>query len=164
MDSGTAVPWLVSFTNQLKLKLPANSIITHSPQAPYFMKSNPGGGYYTVNQQAGSAIDWYNVQFFNQVSSAYSTYETLFVKSDGWANSTAVLELESEGIPLQKIVVGKPIAQSEASNTGYIPLDSFSSIILEALESTSWRAGIMGWEYDLDTTGNWINTLAADFL
>ena len=35
-------------------------------------------------------IDFYNIQFYNQATTAYDTYATLFLKADGWAEKTAV--------------------------------------------------------------------------
>lgn len=161
MDSGAGVDWLITCTNTLRSLLPASKgyIITHAPQAPYFMSSYAQGGYLTVDKQAGDAINWYNVQFYNQGSSEYETYETLFVSSDGWATNTAVLQMQSSGISLDKIVVGKPVTQAGVDNTGYDTLSELSSIISQALSETSWNTGIMGWEYSLDYNGTWVDTL-----
>ena len=64
--------WLITLTTLLRQKLPAGSIITHAPQAPYFSKGlYPQGGYLTVDQQVGSMIDFYNVQFYNQGVGTY---------------------------------------------------------------------------------------------
>ena len=41
----------------------------------------------------------------NQGTSAHSTYPMLFETSDGWAT---VSEIANKGIPMSKIVVGKP--------------------------------------------------------
>jgi len=165
MDSGAGVNWIINCTLTLRQLLPASSgyIITHAPQAPYFMPSYAQGGYLTVDQQAGSAINWYNVQFYNQGNSAYSTYNTLFVSSDGWAGDTSVSQMAANGIPLAKIVVGKPVTAADADNTGYVDPNTLASFFSQALSQTSWSAGVMGWEYSDDMNGNWISTLAAPF-
>ena len=61
MDSGSGVQWLITCTNTLRSLLPASEgyIITHAPQAPYFMSSYAQGGYLTVDKQAGASINWY---------------------------------------------------------------------------------------------------------
>ena len=91
-----------------------------------------------------------------QGTSEYETYETLFEESDGWATSTAVLQMNANGIPLDKIIVGKPVTTAGVVNTGYDSLNELTSIIGEALSETSWRSGVMGWEYSLDRNGTWI--------
>jgi len=162
MDAGTGVSWIVQCTQTLASLLPGY-IISHAPQAPYFMTSYPQEGYLGVNSQVGNSITWYNVQFYNQGTSDYLTYQTVFVSSDGWATNTSILQIAAAGIPLQKIVLGKPVTQAGVSNTGYVDLSTLTSIVDQGLSSSSWRAGIMGWEYDLDLNGDWINTLAAQF-
>ena len=111
MNYGEGVNWVIDFTNELRTLLPSSQgyIITQAPQAPYFASSYPQGGYLTIDKEVGYAINWYNVQFYNQGSSNYNTYETLFVESDGWAVNTAILQLADGGIPLQKIVLVTPL-------------------------------------------------------
>lgn len=66
MEAGTAEAWLISFTKKLRSELP-DHIISHAPQAPYFKSEYyQNGGYVTVDQEVGSLIDFYNVQFYNQ--------------------------------------------------------------------------------------------------
>ena len=46
-QKGTGEAWLIAFTTQLRNALP-NAIITHAPQAPYFVgdiRQYPKGGY-----------------------------------------------------------------------------------------------------------------------
>ena len=46
---GTGEEWLITFTKQLRKRLPEH-IITHAPQAPYFNKAYyPKGAYVTVH-------------------------------------------------------------------------------------------------------------------
>ena len=100
MEMGTGVPWLISFTIQLRQRLPRPYVICHAPQAPYFYeKRYPHEGYIGVNKEVGHMIDFYTIQFYNQESSRYDTYETLFKASTGWAPGTSVKELIEKGIP-----------------------------------------------------------------
>ncbi|ETO30277.1 hypothetical protein RFI_06844 [Reticulomyxa filosa] len=64
-------------------------------EAPYFGGKSlySQGGYLTVQQNVGKDIDWYNVQFYNQGSSDYSTFATLFQSANGWAANTAVYQM-----------------------------------------------------------------------
>jgi len=167
MNQGRAEAWLISFTQQLRKQLPREQgyIISHAPQAPYFLgKPNyPNGAYITIDQAVGNLIDFYNVQFYNQGSSDYTTYQTLFQQADGWSPNTAVFQIHSKGIPLERIVVGKPITQADADNTGYVPMDQLQGIISQAARSTSWRTGVMGWEFVHDNNGDWSKKMASAF-
>jgi len=44
----------------------------------------------------------------------------LFKVSNGWSTGTAVKQLIDVGIPMNKIVVGKPATQVDAANTGTV--------------------------------------------
>lgn len=53
------VDWLVSFTTELRAKLPSpDYIITHAPVGPWFEKGYTGGGYLAVDTAVGDLIDW----------------------------------------------------------------------------------------------------------
>jgi chitinase len=68
-----------------------NHIITHAPQAPYFKSEYyMNHGYVTVNNNVGSTIDFYNIQFYNQGPNAYTTYSDLFTNSLGYFSGTSV--------------------------------------------------------------------------
>jgi len=166
MNAGKGEDWLISITKTLRELLPQGKyIISHAPQAPYFMgkPQYPNGGYLTVDAAVGDLIDFYNVQFYNQGTSAYSTYNTLFQQTDGWAKGTSVMEMEHAGIPLSRILIGKPITQGDASNTGYIPVGTFRSILQQAMSSIQWKGGFMGWQFKSDTDGSWSHQLASVF-
>ena len=54
---------------------------------------------------------------------SYDTYEKLFLKSNPPGQDpkgTSVKELIQRGIPSEKIVVGKPVTQKDAYNTGWV--------------------------------------------
>lgn len=87
----TAEQWLTDFTTKLRELLP-QSLIVHTVNAAYFVgqPTYPNGAYLTVNENVGSKIDLYNVVYYSQSNSLYSTAETLFTKSTGWASKTAV--------------------------------------------------------------------------
>lgn len=73
-----------------------------------------------VHKAVGSTIDFYNIQFYNQGDTTYDTYEKLFLKSGGYFPGTSVNELIQQGIPSNKIVVGKPVTKQDAYNTGTV--------------------------------------------
>lgn len=91
MKRGTGEAWLITFTKVLRKELP-NHVLTHAPQAPYFKNEYyTHGAYKTVHDSVGSLIDFYMVQFYNQVDSKYDTYNELFVHASGSDfNGTAI--------------------------------------------------------------------------
>jgi chitinase len=163
MEAGTGEQWLITITKTLRNLLPKSQgyIISHAPQAPYFMGAPkyPKGGYLTVDKEVGSLIDFYNVQFYNQGTSTYDTYDTLFQSANGWATGTSVHQLISAGIPASRIVVGKPITTGDATNTGYVPVNQLAQYFSTA-RGTGWSTGFMGWQYKSDPDGSWSTRLA----
>ncbi len=69
----------------------------------------PNGGYLRINQEVGQMIDYFNIQFYNQESTPYDTYECLFLQSLGWALGTSIKEIMQKGVPSKKLLVGKPV-------------------------------------------------------
>uniref|UniRef100_A0A6B2LAJ2 chitinase n=1 Tax=Arcella intermedia TaxID=1963864 RepID=A0A6B2LAJ2_9EUKA len=166
MEAGTGEQWLINITRTLRQLLPKEKgyIISHAPQAPYFMGTSkyPKGGYLTVHKAVGDLIDFYNIQFYNQGNSQYSSFETLFVSSDGWASQTSVGEMITNGIAPNKIVVGKPISRGDVVNTGFVPVDSLAQFLQQG-RGKGWNAGFMGWQYKSDSDGSWSQTLSKAF-
>ena len=175
MESGTAVPWLIEMTNAMIKKFKATGkkyIITHAPQAPYFIDGKYPKNYVDLHNSTlsdgstvGDNIDSYLVQFYNQGSSSYSTYTSLFVKSNGWSVGTSVSEIAKKGIPKSKITVGKPITQADVVNSGYVAVDQLASFIKTARQAGNvWAndadvGGVMGWKFQSDRNGGWIKQL-----
>lgn len=159
MDSGTGEQWLITFTTILRNQLPGY-IISHAPQAPYFCKEYyVNGAYWTVDNKVGDLIDFYNIQFYNQGANRYDTYTTLFVTSGGPFNGTSVSEIVARGVPSKKLVVGKPVTQGDASNTGVINLATLGSALTQGYKDYKWYAGAMFWQYPSDSSGAGISTV-----
>jgi len=165
MNAGKGEAWLIAITQTLRQKLPNSKgyIITHAPQAPYFTGKSvyPNGGYLTVDAVVGNLINFYNVQFYNQGTSMYETYATLFQTSDGWAANTAVFQI-AQNVNISRIVVGKPVTTGDVNNSGYVPVTQLAQYLALGVQA-GWHTGVMGWQYPDDTNGNWIKTLSQSF-
>ena len=177
MEAGTAVPWLIEMMDAMVKKFKATGkkyIITNAPQAPYFIDGKYPQNYVAFHKSllsdgttVGDNIDSYLVQFYNQGSSTYSSYTSLFETSDGWSYGTSVKEIANKGIPMSKIVIGKPITQADAANTGYVPTGELASILQTARQSGNvWAkdedvGGVMGWRFQSDRQGAWASQLNA---
>jgi len=161
-DDGTGTSWLVEATKEAKRVFPG-AIITHAPQAPYFTTQFTAN-YLNVEVQVGSMIDFYNIQFYNQDSTTYDTYETLFERSNGWSLGTSVMEIANSGIPMSKIVIGKPVTKAGVVNSGFVEMNQLDSLFREAASKGTLPRGFMGWQWSLDIQelgGAWAPTLSA---
>jgi len=153
---GVAEQWLIDFTHTLRAALPAgNYIITHAPVAPWFSPIYKAGAYLKVHQEAGNAIDWYNVQFYNQGDTEYTTCSGLFIASSSAWPQTAVFQIASSGVSLSKIVIGKIGIPSDAAN-GYMDPATLSRCLALA-RIRGFNGGVMVWEYP-DAMSSWIIT------
>ncbi|KAJ3075539.1 hypothetical protein HDU98_007785 [Podochytrium sp. JEL0797] len=159
--------WLIALTQELRKQLPSpRYLISHAPQAPYFDNTGkvyPSGAYLAVDKAVGNLIDFYNVQFYNQGTPSYETCETLLFSDDpnSWVFGTNVFGIAASGIPLNKIVIGKPVtAEGTGGGTGYMSPALLQSCLKQA-GAKGWNAGAMGWRYGLDSQGQWAETLTA---
>ena len=73
--AGKGEEWLITLTTVLRQNLPADAIITHAPQAPYFggVSLYPNNAYLAIDQAVGSMIQFYNIQFYNQGVGMYDS-------------------------------------------------------------------------------------------
>jgi len=160
-SSQQTIDWVVNVTDATKSVLGAGGIISHAPQAPYFGlvgASNtwvgPLGGYSAVEKRTKN-VDFYNVQFYNQGAQCYTDYNGLFISSCSVFPGTSVTEIQKSGIPLNKIVVGKPVTASSASN-GWVAPATLGGWFKTAKSSLGWNTGVMGWEWSSNSVAAWI--------
>ncbi|KAI1792510.1 glycoside hydrolase [Ganoderma leucocontextum] len=158
---GSAEKWLADFTKQIRTHLPKGTyILTHAPVAPWFTVNNAfkAGAYSKVHKTVGAQIDWYNVQFYNQGSTMYTTCSNLLTKSGGSWPKSSVFEIHASGVDLNKIVIGKPaLAAGDATNGGYISPSTLATCLATAKKS-GWHAGVMVWQFP-DGAASWIKTV-----
>ncbi|KAK0488964.1 glycoside hydrolase family 18 protein [Armillaria novae-zelandiae] len=158
MNTGIAEAWLTTFTKQLRVKLPQGSyIITHAPVAPWFTPTHyPGGGYLKVHANVGSLIDWYNVQFYNQGATEYTTCAGLLTTSSSTWPQTALFQIANSGVPLAKLVIGKPATAGDAGS-GFMTTSTLATC-LQTAKNQGWNGGAMVWQYP-DAGASWIATV-----
>lgn len=163
-----AIQWTVDATKALRNALGQNAVITHAPQAPYFSRHYGNAPYLAIDKQVGHLIDFYNIQFYNQGSSSYDTYNSLFVTSTGWSSQSSVGEINAAGVPLSRIVVGKPMKKTDVSksNTGWVSASELVSFITQAKQAqpSLLPAGVMTWQFHSDNDSKtWSETIASSF-
>jgi len=119
---GSFQTFLIDCTNAARSILGDSSLISHAPQAPYLGQwAGPTLGYVAVLEH--TSIDFLNIQFYNQGPGEYTTYENLMINEgeDSWLAGSAVKEMIDSGVPVGKIVIGKPIGPTGYANNGYVP-------------------------------------------
>lgn len=156
MDAN-AINWLIHVTNAVKA-VDKTLQISHAPQAPYF--TGQGKGYQEVDQKTDGAIEFYLIQYYNQGTwgyQSYSNYDSMFEKvyEKQYENPTAIPSITDSGIAAEKLIIGKPIAESDAENTGYIKPSVLCGIIEKAMKNAIPFGGVMGWCIDSDEDGSW---------
>ncbi|KZP12797.1 glycoside hydrolase family 18 protein [Athelia psychrophila] len=144
-QNGSAENWLISFTNALRAELPVGQyILTHAPVAPWFSPTHyASGAYLKVNQEVGSQIDWYNIQFYNQGTTEYTTCASLLTTSSSTWPNTALFQIAASGVPENKLVIGKPGNSADADN-GYIAPATLATCVAQA-KAKGWSGGVMSW-------------------
>ncbi|KAG1869320.1 glycoside hydrolase family 18 protein [Suillus tomentosus] len=152
--TGAAEQWLGNFTTQLRTQLPQGQyILTHAREFSPDMWG--GGGYLWVNSVVGDMIDWYNVQGTTE----YTTCDGLLYNSSTTWPESALFQIADSGVPLDKLVIGKPATAAQATN-GYIDPSLLASCVSSAYAS-GWDGGVMVWEYPY-AESSWIATVRGD--
>ncbi|AYV84706.1 MAG: glycoside hydrolase [Hyperionvirus sp.] len=148
------IDWTKLLNNKSREILGSNKLLTHTPEALYFGQigsttswAGTSGGYTSVYDN-NKTIDWFNIQFYNKASSAYNIYTTLFNESDGYALGTSLTEIASYGIPLEKLIVGKPLSPSNTANNGYITPNNLRNYFIQAQNNLGWNAGVMFFQWN----------------
>jgi len=163
------INWFVDVTNACRTALGDGGIISHAPQAPYFgaeggsgQWTGPSGGYTAIEKRTN--IDFYNVQFYNQGASCYTDYNGLFKSSCSTFPGTSVSEINAAGVPLAKIVVGKPVTIGDAGN-GHVEPATLGGWFRQGASELGWNGGIMGWQWgEKNTLTSWLNNILSSNL
>lgn len=152
MSTANTIKWVVDATNAARSILGSSAIITHAPQTPYFGSSNGwADAYHTIYAQAPS-INYFLVQYYN--NGLATTYASIFTDNNG----KTVTNIAAGGIPLNKIVVGKPV--NSADGNEWISAATFRTFVTQAKTNLGWNGGVMGWQWhDQTTNTNWIRTI-----
>lgn len=73
-------------------------------------------------------------------------WQTLINQSGGYWPGTSVMEMNSYAkVPLDKIVIGKPLDAGKADN-GYMSPESLNACVKMA-RGKGWNGGVMFWEW-----------------
>jgi|SRR5579862_3048872 chitinase len=172
MNSKQTLNWLITCAVTCRKIIGNNKSLSFAPQAPYFGKIGDStsfvgvlGGFTALELAIPTTIDFYNVQFYNQGPGCYISYEGLFVNSriggcsDIAFHGTSISEIAQNGVPLNKIVLGKPFLRSDAGND-FVNIGDLKMWIDKARNELGWDAGIMTWQWhNFKTAKKWIDFL-----
>ncbi len=162
------IAWLVTLNEATRAVLGSGRLITHAPQAPYLSVPGSQGtwagttGGYTAVFQAGN-VDFLNIQYYNQGSGCYQTYDDIFVSPCSSFPSTAISQLSQNGkvMPLSALVVGMPVAPNDASQP-FPNASTLHDMFTQANSSLGWTAGVMGWQWHADGSARtWLQTIVS---
>jgi chitinase len=92
------------------------------------------------------------IQYYNQGDDQYNTCENLLFDSGSSFPDSSVFQTHTvSGVPLEKLVIGKPINAGAAAN-GYMDAATLNGCVNQA-KAKGWNAGVMYWEYDSTAVG-----------
>lgn len=167
MDSLETVEWLSNVTIATKSIIGQDRYLTFAPIPVYFGPATDEstywsgiyGGFTSVYLRNPSIIDFFFLQAYNQ-GSCYTTFDSLYRNSFGQAGcpfmGTSVLEISSYGIPQSKLVIGKPMLVSDASN-GYNSPQQLNSFFHTA-QSWDYIINVMTWQHhSFQEDTDWLN-------
>ncbi|KAI0757532.1 chitinase [Daedaleopsis nitida] len=143
---GAAEQWVTTFTQTLRQTLPQGQfILSHAPLAPWLSPNQQfaAGAYLTVNKNVGPMIDFYNIQFYNQ--GLYTDCAGLLDAAGAPFAGSALFEIAKNGVDLNKLVIGKPGAVTDATN-GFMDPATLSQCVAQA-KAKGWNGGIMSFQF-----------------
>lgn len=151
MPDHSVVGWTVDYIKAVRKWLPAKEGfgLTAAPVAPWFTTSKKTychGAFHAINKQIGHEIDYYNTQFYNQGVGSYDTCNTILNKNKLTDfPETSLFQIARNGVPLNKLVIGKPGWPIDAAN-GWVAPEILSVCAKEA-SLKGWKGGFSSWQF-----------------
>jgi len=182
-NDNATVAWFSELITTTRSILGPEGVISYAPLPPWFgpigmpkctadnQKNctwvGPSGGMTAVYKEVGDDIDYFFAQFYNQ-GSCYTTETGLFTESGPSCTTsgayypyTSVKEIADGGVPLNKIVVGKPV-DARSAGSGYVDPATLHTWFQSSGKAIGWNSGAGIWEW-LDVTGSeaipWLNAV-----
>ncbi|KAK2623888.1 hypothetical protein QTJ16_006522 [Diplocarpon rosae] len=127
---------IIRLIDRLKSDFGKEFIITLAPVAAALMSDRPehnlsGFSYEALEVMRGTAVSWYNTQF-------YCGWGDMS-KTDGFDFIVA------RGYPADKIVIG--MVTNPSNGSGWVPLETLQEVLVTLRSRYPGFGGVMGWEY-----------------
>ena len=152
-NSTQLLAWFQTLGNVARSILGPNRIISHAPQSPYFgpvgtsdpaiWAGNSGG--YTQVYLNNPDIDYFFIQYYNQ-SAQYLTYNAVFEVGPTDFPQTAIRQVNTNGVPLDKIVLGTFLQTGDGSLLNNDPSVWYTQLN-QAQTSFGFNRSAGIWEY-----------------
>jgi chitinase len=140
--------FLTRLTLALRTAMGPHALISHAPQGPYLDPGWHGGPYLQILRDAGDAVDWINVQYYNNPD-----FNAALAPGDpAW--SYAGLTSGKHGLdwPPEKTVVAKPVYKKDAASGYVAPEDLSKAVIAPLVARYGTRfGGLAGWQFSTHT-------------
>jgi hypothetical protein len=149
LNKAQTIQWLTDATAAARELLGVERLITHAPQSPYWNVEFAYGyldWWLSGGNELTTAI---LMQYYNQGSGAYPTYESQFV-SNNFHPGTAVAQLISAGVAGNKIVVGKLTQPGDGDPATWIDPATLGTWFQQAATDTrtgNWATGVSTWQW-----------------
>ncbi|WP_068086034.1 glycoside hydrolase family 18 protein [Polycladidibacter stylochi] len=155
-----AATFLVELSKAQRKLLPAGQyLITHAPQPPYLSPNWPDQStsktkpapYSDILKSAGDAIDYLNIQYYNNPGDVGDTGTEQAHKCAGVGPEspypTSIVGLSQlQQLPLQKLILGKPTTIQNAGS-GFLETSQLCSQVIAPLrQQFPMMGGAMGWQ------------------
>lgn len=92
-----------------------------------------------------------------QGAQCYTSYDSLIVSSDvacGWCPGTALLQIASWGVPLERLVLGKSM-QPWDSGDGWVNATDLHGWLLTANDTSGYNGDTVVWQWDPAAGPQW---------
>lgn len=148
--------FLIRLTRALRTRLPGDRyLISHAPQPPYLDPHWHGGAYIEVLKEAGPAIDWIAVQYYDNPDFEEPPVTKIVGEStEPFLTSYHGIVDGRLGIPWPstKLLVGKPIYKDDASS-GHLSPQTLANRLIKPLRQHYGTkfGGLMGWQFSTQT-------------
>ncbi|MEJ8473492.1 glycosyl hydrolase family 18 protein [Roseibium algae] len=153
------VEFLASISTALKQAAgAAGCLISHAPQPPYLYPDWYGAPYVSIANKAGDAIDWLNIQYYNNDWYVGDTVAEQTDKVAGLSSGTvfpsSIVGLSSQ-IDMSKLVLGRLTSQTNGGS-GFLDAQDTANDLLKPLVDKFGDkfGGVMGWEFSISTSGS----------
>lgn len=100
--------------------------------------------FYNRELDSSHNIIVFNITYFVEGSTEYTTCAGLLTASSSQWPQSALFQIAASGVPLNKLVIGKPGTSGDASN-GFMSTSLLASCVSQA-KAQGWNAGVMVWE------------------
>ena len=125
---------------------------------PFRVNASIGNSTFMLRLDAGGGYTLMSQRFFSDGGPNYELSE--YALDTGAADS--VKQIADRGIPMEKIVLGKPVLPENAYSTGYIEPETLRQYMKQAKEEIGFQTGVMTWEFRADIDGSFVQTVTAD--